>query len=178
MLELQKELDRFRKRVMDTAKQNLRTQKKRVTSELYNSIKSYAKVSKNSFELGFSLGDYGQFVDQGVKGANPSGSPKWRQKAPNSPFKFKPSKTSINTQSLGKWMKLKGIHPKKLKGNKAISQKSLQYLIGRSIHGQGIKPSLFFTKAFEKEFKNLSTGVVKAYGLDVEELLKYSLNGK
>jgi hypothetical protein len=178
MLELQKELDRFRKRVMDSAKQNLRNDKKRVTNKLYNSIKSYAKVSKNSFELGFSLGDYGQFVDQGVKGANPNGSPRWRQKAPNSPFKFKSSKTSINTQSLGEWMKLKGIHPKKLKGNKAISQNSLKYLIGRSIHGQGIKPSLFFTKAFEKEFKNLSNDIVKAYGLDVEDLLKYSLNGK
>lgn len=178
MLELQKELDRFRKRVMDSAKKNLRNDKKRVTSKLYNSISSYAKVSKNSFELGFSLGDYGNFVDEGVKGANPSRVKNGRQKAPNSPYSFKSSKQSINTNSLGQWMKLKGIHPKKIKGNKAISQNTLKFLIGRSIHAQGIKPSMFFTKAFEKEFKNLSNDVVTAFGLDVDDLLKYSLDGK
>ena len=178
MLELQKELDRFRKRVMDAAKKNLRTDKKRVTSKLYNSISSYAKVSKNSFELGFDLGAYGNFVNDGVKGANPSRVKNGRQKAPNSPYSFKAGKQSINTNSLGEWMKRKGIHPKKIKGNKAISQNTLKFLIGRSIHAQGIKPSMFFTKAFEKEFKNLSKDVVSSFGLEVEDLLKYSLNGK
>lgn len=178
MLKLQKELDRFRKRVMDSAKKNLRTQNKRVTSKLYNSISSYSKVSKNSFELGFSLGDYGEFVNEGVKGANPSRVKNGRQKAPNSQYKFKASKQSINTNSLGEWMKRKGIQPKKIKGNKAITQNTLKFLIGRSIHAQGIKPSMFFTKAFEKEFKNLSNDVVKSFGLDVDDLLKYSLNGK
>lgn len=172
MKEFQKELEIFSKRVVKTAKENLRHDKKRVTSNLYNSIKPKLEVHKQSFKLTFDLGIYGQFVDQGVKGANPNGGTRWRQKAPNSPFKFKSSKTSINTSSLDTWMKIKGIKPKNLKGQKSISHNSLKYLIGRSIHGQGIKPSLFFTKAFEKEYKNLSKGLITAFGLDVVEEFK------
>jgi hypothetical protein len=177
MKQFQEELDRFSKRVINTAKENLRHDKKRVTSVLYNSIKPQLKVSARSFSLTFKLGAYGQFVDKGVKGANPNGSARWRQKAPNSPFKFKSSKTSINTSSLDTWMKIKGIKPKNLKGQKSINQNSLRYLIGRSIHGQGIKPSLFFTKAFEKEYKNLSKGLITTFGLDVvEEFRNFTLD--
>jgi len=179
MKQFQIEIERFSKRVINTAKENLRHQKKRVSSGLYNSIKSQSKFSKNSFELSFSLGDYGEFVDKGVKGSNPNGSPRWRQKAPNSPFKFKPSKSSINTSSLDRWMKIKGIKPRKVQGKNPISQNSLKYLIGRSIHGQGIKPSLFFTKAFEKEYKNLGDDLVNKFGLlAVEEFMNFTLSKK
>jgi hypothetical protein len=179
MKEFQKEIERFSKRVINTSKENLRQQNKRVTSSLYNSIKSQSKFSKNSFDLSFSLGGYGEFVDKGVKGANPNGSPRWRQKAPNSPFKFKTSKSSINTSGLDRWMKIKGIKPRNIKGKKPISQKSLRYLIGRSIHGQGIKPSLFFTKAFEKEYKNLSGELINKFGLmAVDEFMNFTLSNK
>ena len=176
MKEFQIEIERFSKRVINTAKENLRHQNKRATSTLYNSIKSKSHFSKNSFELSFSLGGYGEFVDKGVKGAHPNAQPRWRQKAPNSPFKFKQSKTSINTSSLDKWMNIKGIKPRKVQGKNPISQKSLRYLIGRSIHGQGIKPSLFFTKAFQKEYKNLGDNLIDKFGLmAVDEFMNFTL---
>ena len=43
------------------------------------------------------------------------------------------------------------------------------------IFKKGIKPSLFFTKPFEAAFKNLPDELVEAFGLDVENLIKYSL---
>jgi len=50
-------------------------------------------------------------------------------------------------------------------------------MIARSIYNNGIKPSLFFTKPFKKAFTNLDKDIIKAYKLDVEELLKFTTNG-
>ena len=50
-------------------------------------------------------------------------------------------------------------------------------MIARSIYNKGIKPSLFFTKPFQKAFKNLDKDIIEAYKLDVEELLKFTTNG-
>ena len=172
---LKKELDAFRNKVVSQAKKNL--SKKNSSGNLQRTVSSNLKVSENSFELSFDLGKYGEFVDKGVKGAGPNRVKNGRQKAPNSPFKFNSAKKSIPTRALDKWVVNRGIAPRNDKGQ-FISRKTLKFLIARSIHAQGIKPSLFFTKPFEKEFKNLSNDVVQAFGLDVDDLLKYSLNGK
>jgi len=37
---------------------------------------------------------------------------------------------------------------------------------------------LFFTKPFERAFRKLPDQVIEAYGLDVEEFLKFTLNKK
>ena len=176
MLEgLKKELDAFRLRVVAQAKKNLKN--KKGSGNLERLITSKLKFSKNSFELSFDLGNYGEFVDKGVKGANPSRVKGGQQKAPNSPFKFKSNKKSIPMKVLDKWVIGKGIAPRNKEGQ-FVSRNTLKFLIARSIHAQGIKPSLFFTKPFEKEFKNLSKDVVKAFGLEVDEFIKYTLNGK
>jgi hypothetical protein len=39
----------------------------------------------------------------------------------------------------------------------------------------GIKPSLFFTKPFEKAYKNLPDDLVAKYGLDALELFKHTI---
>jgi hypothetical protein len=54
----------------------------------------------------------------------------------------------------------------------------MSYIISNSIFEKGIKPSLFFTKPFEKAFKNLPNELVEAYGLDVEDFLAFTLNNK
>lgn len=185
MLELEnlkKQLDTFRRNVISKAKQNLR--KKNSSGKLSDSLDSELKIMPNSFSLSFSMADYAQFVDQGVKGADPTYNHSWKnvkkksvQKAPNSPFKFKSSRKTIPTKVLDKWVISRGIAPRNDKGQ-FVTRKSLKYLIARSIHAQGLKPSLFFTKPFQSEFKGLSDDLVKAFGLDVDEFLKYTLNSK
>ena len=174
---LKKELDAFRKRVVAQSKKNLKNKKS--TGNLANTIDSKLNFSKNSFELSFDLGSYGEFVDKGVRGADPSRVKNGKQKAPKSPFRFGSGtgkKGGLN-RSLDKWIVRKGIAPRNAKGE-FMSRQSLRFVLARSIYSQGIKPSLFFTKPFEKEFKNLSDDVLKAFGLDVDEFLKYTLNGK
>jgi len=78
---------------------------------------------------------------------------------------------------LDKWIVRKGIAKRDAKG-RFISRKSLQFLIARGIYNNGIKPSLFFTKPFEKAFKNIDADLIKAFKLDVEQLMKNSINNK
>ena len=45
----------------------------------------------------------------------------------------------------------------------------MQFLITRSIWYSGIKPSMFFTKAFTKAFKRLPAELLEAFKIDVEK---------
>ena len=114
---------------------------------------------------------YGEFVDLGVKGKTSS------SKAPNSPFKFGTGSGRKGglTQGIDKWVKLKGIQFKDKKTGRFLSYQSTAFLITRGIYNKGIKPTLFFTKPFEKGFKRLDDEMIEAFGLDVDEFLKFTL---
>jgi hypothetical protein len=48
-------------------------------------------------------------------------------------------------------------------------------MIARGVYMNGIKPSLFFTKPFEKAFKQLPDTLVEAFGLDAVKLFDESI---
>ena len=163
---VQQELNRFAKYVIQQSRTNLTKSKKNSSKELYNSLDYDLNVSPNSFSMSFLMEDYGIFQDKGVSG---------KVKKYNTPYAYKdkmppPSK-------MDKWIVRKGLKGVRGKDGKFISRKSLQFMIARSIYNKGIKPSLFFTKPFQKAFKNLDKDIIKAYQLDVEELLKFTTNG-
>ena len=160
------ELNRFAKYVISQSRANLTRGKKNSSKDLYNSLDSEVKVSKNSFELSLLMEDYGLFQDKGVSGVKKKYSTPYSYTSKMPP----PSK-------MDKWIVKKGIAPID-KDGKFISRKSLQFMIARSIYNNGIKPSLFFTKPFEKAFKGLSKDLVEAYKLDVEQLMKNTINNK
>ena len=160
------ELNRFAKYVISQSRANLTRGKKNSSKDLYNSLDSEVKVSKNSFELSFLMEEYGVFQDKGVSGVKKKYSTPYSYTTKMPP----PSK-------MDKWIVKKGIAPRD-KNGKFISRKSLQFMIARSIFNNGIKPSLFFTKPFEKAFKNLNKDLVEAYKLDVEQLMKNTINNK
>ena len=166
LVNVKDELNRFAKYVISQSRANLTRGKKNSSKDLYNSLDSEVKVSKNSFELSFLMEDYGVFQDKGVSGV---------KKKYNTPYSYK---TKMPPPSkMDKWIVKKGIAPRD-KSGKFISRKSLQFIIARSIFNNGIKPSLFFTKPFEKAFKGLSNDLIKAYKLDVEQLMKNTINNK
>ena len=191
---VQQELNKFAKAVVKQSKENLKKDKKGGGS-LYNSLDSNVKVSKNSFELTFLMEEYGIFQDKGVKGKDPSKvSPNAKikgQQAPNSKYKFGSGKTGNYkgfVTSIEKWAKKKNIRLRQFKtvnGKKVStgrfakgSYKTISHIIAGNIYNRGIKPSLFFTKPFEKAFKSLDKDIVKAFALDVETLMKNTLNQK
>ena len=162
-------LKQFINEVVSKARTNLAKRGKNATGNLSKSISGDYKVSPNSFEISFSMEDYGTFQDLGVRGARSS------KKAPNSPYKFGTGtapkgmfKTAINA-----WVIRKGIAPRA--NGKFASRSQMLFNIRRSIFNTGIRPSLFFTDAFAVGFKGLDDTVLEAYGLDVESFLKFSL---
>jgi hypothetical protein len=165
-----KALEEFRDKVIEESKQNLKSLKKG-GGTLENSIKGgEVKVTDRSLEFGIEMADYGVFQDKGVSGV--------KQKY-NTPYSYK---TKMPPPSkLDKWTVKKGIAPRDDKG-KFISRKSLQFAIARSIFYKGIKPSLFFTKPFQKYAKGLPKELETAFALDTEALLafvtKQQLNNK
>jgi len=164
--EVQKELELFKKRVIQQAKSNLTKMGKNSTGALHKGLKGDLTVFKTgNFALEFDLGKYGEFQDKGVSG---------KKKKYDTPFRYKtkmpPSKV------FEQWVRNKGIKGRDKKG-RFITTKSLTFLIARGIFNNGIKPSLFFTKPFENEYKKLSGDLVEAFGLDIDEFLKYTVNG-
>ena len=165
-----KALELFRDKVIEESKKNLKSLKKG-GGTLENSIKGgEVKVTDRSLEFGIEMADYGVFQDKGVSGV--------KQKY-NTPYSYK---TKMPPPSkLDKWIVKKGIAPRDDKG-KFISRKSLQFAIARSIFYKGIKPSLFFTKPFQKYAKGLPKELETAFALDTEALLafvtKQQLNNK
>lgn len=157
------ELNAFRKHVITEARKNLTRNKKNASKTLYNDMNSFLKVSKNSFELGFEMPIYGQFQDQGVSGV---------KKKYDTPFSYKKKMPPLDVFEA--WIKRKGIKGRDKRG-RFITNKSLSYLIARSVFNNGIKPSLFFTRPFELAYKRLADDVIEAFGLDIDEFLKYTL---
>ena len=173
------ELNRFAKYVISQSRANLTRGKKNSSNKLYNSLDSNVKVSKNSFEITFLMEEYGVFQDKGVKGTKSN-----YLENKNSPFSYK-SKGGKNglkgmppPKAFDKWIVRKGLKGIRNKKGQFISRKSLQFMIARSVFEKGIKASMFFTKPFEKAFKNLPKELVDAYKLDVEQLIKTTVNNK
>ena len=171
MLNVQEELDRFKDYVIKQSKSNLTRLKKNSSKNLYNSIKGEAKAMPNSFYLNFEMEPYGKFIDKGVNG---------KKTAYSTPYSYK---TKMPPPSkLDKWIVRKGLAPRNKDGkfsgrtiNSVGFKKSIQFLIARKIFMYGIKPSLFFTKPFEKAYKQLPEQLVAKYGLDALELFKHTI---
>ena len=166
MTETQKALIKFRDTIINEAKANLKSMGKDSTGKLSKSIKGQVKEMPNSISMYFQMEAYGFFQDKGVSGI---------KKKYNTEFSYK-SKGGKNglkgmppPSKLDKWIVRKGIAPRDKKG-KLMSRKGLQFAIARGIFINGIKPSLFFTKPFEKAFKKLPDVLVDKYGLDAQEL--------
>jgi hypothetical protein len=171
-----RELGKMGKEVRRRARISLKARNKVVTGNLYNSIRYEQGVARNekSLNLRFSFpgADYWQFVDEGVKGALSSA------KAPRSPFRFG-SGTGPKGRlrgSIDKWVVKKGIAPRG-GGGQFASRKSMVFAISRSIYQTGIKPSYFFTNAYDRTLKQYSPKLEKAVGDDIENAISTLLNG-
>lgn len=177
--ELNKALTNFSKVVVKEARKNLTNQKKG-GGELHKSLGYDLRVHPKSFSLDMVMAEYGAFVDKGVKGKDPSKVSKNAkirgQQAPNSEFRFGSGKMGGYNKwisQLEAWAKKKNIRFRDESGKfKKGSYKTMAHVIAGNIYNRGLKPSLFFTKPFEKHFGKLPSDVVKAYGLDVENFMK------
>jgi len=167
-----KTIQMFRDYVIREAKDNLKRSGHNNSGSLANSIKGEIVTEDAYTIVGFTMANYGMFVDQGVQGKTSS------NRAPNSEFKFGKGTGPKGglTQGINKWVKQKGFQFRDKKSGRFLSYESTAYLITRAIFNKGIKPSLFFTKPFEAGYKKyIDVDLLQAFGQDIETMVDYNL---
>tara|TARA_R110002153_G_scaffold173663_1_gene326500 strand:- start:158 stop:643 length:486 start_codon:yes stop_codon:yes gene_type:complete len=160
-------MNAFGKKVIQQSRSNLTKGKRNSSKTLYNSLGYDLEVFKTgNFSMSFEMEDYGEFQDQGVKGAGGTRNTTskynkrnnkgkiWKQKAPNSPFSFKEGKRP-SVKHFKKWAESKGINP---------------FAVRESVFRQGITPTQFFSKPFGLAFKNLPSDITDAFMLTQKDL--------
>lgn len=162
-------LTKYAKYVVQQAKTNL-TKDGKGSGALYESVKYILETDPDAFLLDFLMEDYGIYVDEGVKGANPSLIKNGIQKAPRSKFSYKNKMPPM--QILANWAKNKNIRFRNAKGQYAKgSNRSMGFALQRSIFAQGLKPNYFFTKPFYKGLKTLNPDLASSFALDIENAI-------
>ena len=187
--ELNKAFNIFGKYMVAQSKANL-TREKKAGGPLYNSISYKLKDEKTKVTLNFFMENYGEFVDQGVKGADPnkvSTNAKIKgQQAPNSPYKYGSGtyRGSWDTfvQSISAWAQMKNIRLRtyKMVDGKSVptgkfakgNYETIGQVIAKNIYNRGLKPTYFYTKPYNKAFDNLPNKLFDAYALEFEKGIK------
>ncbi len=170
-LDVKNTLDKFGRSVVKQSRTQLTKKKKNASKDLWNSIDYDLKVSKNSFQMTFSMEDYGKFIDKGVKGVGgtKADGSKWRKKkVTNNDYKYKSKRPPASAFS--DWIVRKGIAPRN-KAGQFTTRKGLQFAIANSVYHTGLETTNFFARPFEVAFKQLPEDLVEAFGLEVDTLL-------
>jgi len=168
MSNVDKVLDTFGRKVVQTARGILNAKGKNASGDLGSSLGYFIKVyPSGAIDMSFVAEGYAKFVDKGVKGSKSSA------KAPNSPYGFKPSSKIANIGAIDKWVVRKGLQGARDEKGRFIKRKSLVYAMARSIKLYGVKPTNFFTDAFNVAYRDLPQEFIKAYANDTQQFLKF-----
>ena len=164
-------LNKFAKYVIQQSRSNLTKGGKNYKKKLYDSLKTELTVHPNSFSLSFIMNEYGVFQDKGVSGT---------EKKYNTKFSYKQSSKlrglEYHQNIFSEWAKFRNIRLRNAKGQFAKGNyKTIGYILADSIKKKGIKPSLFFTKPFERAFKDLPEDLIEAYALDLDNFIDYTI---
>tara|TARA_R110002012_G_scaffold291039_1_gene485285 strand:- start:9 stop:524 length:516 start_codon:yes stop_codon:yes gene_type:complete len=151
--ELENELNRFGKYVIQQSRTRLTKGKHNASKELYNSLGYFVDKTSQGYKISFDMEDYGMFQDRGVKGVKSN-----YLENRNSPFSYKPNSNLVgleyHTGVFSKFASRVKLQPRNKKGQFG-TYKTMGYILANSIKNKGIKASMFFTKPFERAFDRL-----------------------
>tara|TARA_R110000803_G_scaffold9151_2_gene29151 strand:+ start:118 stop:642 length:525 start_codon:yes stop_codon:yes gene_type:complete len=163
--------DEFGRKVLRDARLNLKRVKKG-NSSLYKNMK-YKADDKS---IVFTLPDYWEFVDAGVKGVGGSkadGS-KWKtKKVTNSKFKYRDKKPPF--MAFNGWSIKKKIAPRS-KSGQFQSRKSILFAIANSVYHTGIATTDFFTEPVDTNMLLLAPKLAEQQILDMIDKLDFNSN--
>ena len=174
----EKYLQSFGKYIIQQTRTKLTKGKKNVSKDLYNSLKFEVVINKKGFSVDFYMNTYGTFVDKGVSGKNNIQQFRnFKGQTENSPYKYTSKMPPIN--SLQKWIKARGIKGRDAKG-RFIKDKSLAFLMARSIFFNGIKGIGFFQRPLELGMQRFGPDILTAVKEDfidmIDNQFKVSIN--
>jgi len=133
-------LEHFGKKIVKTSLANLTQKGKIDTGALYSSVEySVDEPDPGEPELSFKMKDYGKFVDKGVSGLAV------KRKTPYSYGSLSGNGDFLT--SLKAWCLRHGM------------EEGFAYYIRKRIFLEGIKPTYWFTKAYNKEIKDIDKAI-------------------
>lgn len=164
MNEVEKTMSDFAKKVIKDARKNLKTKKQ--SGKLANSLRHELTVFPSGvFTLEFFMNEYGLFQDKGVSGV---------EKKYATPYSYKRKGGAGSLKGMppprvfDKWSK----NATRSATGRFTKRKGVNFAAARTVFLRGIRPSLFFTKPFDKYFSDLPDQVVEAYGLELDKTFK------
>lgn len=161
-------LKTFGDKVVDDAKKSL--QKQKGDTALGKSIRVKVVPTATGFDTMFYMDDYGTYLDEGVSGTKVKRSfidAKGKTRKSSYSYTNKQPPSSI----IEKWIKKKGIKGRSSKTGRFITNKSLSFLIARSIKIKGLKSLSFFQKPLGVEYKKLKKQILDVLKLDIQNYI-------
>ena len=160
-------LTKFANYVIQQARTNLTKGRRNSSRNLYNSLSYDLQTGPNSFSLTFSMDDYGEYQDKGVKGAKSTYT-----SAQQSPYKY--TNKMPPAKAFSQWAIKKGLDGVRNKKGQFVKRQSLQFALARSIYNKGIPATKFFSTPFGLAFQKLPAELVKAFNLTEEDFKAFT----
>ena len=141
------------------------------TGGLASSIRYETTETAKGLIIEVYVNDYYKFVDKGVRGVGRN------NKNTTSPFRFRylnPSKSHVS--AIRKWIARNGIRARATdvkkygavgRENRQPKDKSLAYIIARSIKSKGLPYTGFWEKSIDAVFKDFDVKMSQALGIDI-----------
>ncbi len=142
MSEFEKALKKYADFVIKKSQQNLSKGGKYGSYNKSGALSKSLDYKINKGKVTFRGLKYGEYLDQGVKGAKST-----YPESSTSPFRYRNSKPPASV--FDKWTIKSSIAPRDKKG-RFLKRKSLNYAMANSIFKKGIRATMFFTKPFEE----------------------------
>ena len=156
---------RYNKRVIKAARATLTREGMNVTKAMYDSLNYTYKAFPNSIQNNFVGSFYADFQDKGVKGNQSS------ERAPDSPYSFKPSTTMVPYSEILKWVTARRFQFRDQNTGRFMSYSSTAFLIARSIPKRGLKATKFLSRHAIANVDRLAKELQEAFSLDFGKAL-------
>ena len=143
MSEFEKALKKYADFVIKKSQQNLSKGGKFGSYNKSGALSKTLDYKINKGKVTFRGLKYGEYLDQGVKGAKST-----YPESSTSPFRYRNSKPPASV--FENWSKLSSIQGRNKKTGRFITRRSLSFAIANSIFKKGIRATMFFTKPFEE----------------------------
>jgi hypothetical protein len=167
LLNTEKALKEYVDLVIKEARKNLA--KRNASGKLSKSLKNTGvDLTSKGITGGIEMEYYGEFVDKGVSGVEKKYDTPYSYRSKGGKFGLKGMPP---TKKLDKWAIRRKIAPRDKKG-RFLPRQSVLFLIARGIFKNGMKPTLFLTKPFEKMRKDLPVKMRTAFIEDAKGKLK------